>query len=84
MKCEYVKDWMSENVMTISPQTKLPEAHRLMVNEEIRRLPVVDENGTIPFLVEMAIDITESAQMKKEHQLLFDQVLVLDLLVLLM
>lgn len=47
MKCEYVKDWMSENVLTISPQTKLPEAHRLMVNEEIRRLPVVDDNGRL-------------------------------------
>jgi PAS domain S-box-containing protein len=37
-------------------------------------IPVIDENGDIPFLVEMALDITETAQIKKEHQLLFDQV----------
>jgi len=37
-------------------------------------IPVIDENGDIPFLVEMALDITEIAQIRKEHQLLFDQV----------
>jgi len=37
-------------------------------------IPVIDEEGDIPFLVEMATDITETEQIKKEHQLLFDQV----------
>ncbi|MFO7557745.1 MAG: PAS domain S-box protein [Desulfobacterales bacterium] len=37
-------------------------------------IPVIDENGDIPFLVEMALDITEITQIRKEHQLLFDQV----------
>jgi PAS domain S-box-containing protein len=36
--------------------------------------PVVDEEGNIPFLVEMAIDITETEQIRREYQLLFDQV----------
>jgi len=37
-------------------------------------IPVVDDNGDIPFLVEMALDITETSQIKQEYQLLFDQV----------
>jgi len=47
MKYELVKNWMSTSVLTVSPDTKLPEAHRMMVNEEIRRLPVVDEDGRL-------------------------------------
>ena len=37
-------------------------------------IPVVDDDGDIPFLVEMATDVTEAEQMRREHQLLFDQV----------
>jgi PAS domain S-box-containing protein len=37
-------------------------------------LPVIDEQGQVPFLVEMCTDVTESDQIKREYQLLFDQV----------
>ena len=37
-------------------------------------VPVEDENGNIPFLVEMSTDITETERVRKERQLLFDQV----------
>ncbi|MFZ5563100.1 MAG: PAS domain-containing protein [Thermodesulfobacteriota bacterium] len=37
-------------------------------------IPVVDKSGHIPFLVEMATDVTEFEQVRREHQLLFDQV----------
>lgn len=47
MKKELVKDWMSTDVITVAPDMTLPEAHQLMTNEEIRRLPVVDENGRL-------------------------------------
>jgi len=36
--------------------------------------PVIDEDGNIPLLIEMSLDITELEQMKKEYQLLFDLV----------
>ncbi|MFC1886137.1 PAS domain S-box protein [Thermodesulfobacteriota bacterium] len=36
--------------------------------------PIVDENGNIPYLIEMSTDITESEQIRDEYQLLFDQV----------
>ena len=41
MKQDLVKDWMTRNVITISPDTSLPEVHRLMQEHQIRRLPVV-------------------------------------------
>jgi len=36
--------------------------------------PVVDDDGSIPLLIEMSLDITETDQMRREYQLLFDQV----------
>ena len=42
MKQELVNDWMTRNVITITPATTLREAHALMMNNRIRRLPVVD------------------------------------------
>ncbi len=37
-------------------------------------VPVADEHGKVQFLVEMSTDITETERMRKERQLLFDQV----------
>jgi CBS domain-containing protein len=41
MKQELVKDWMTHPIVTITPDTTLPEADRLMTEKRIRRLPVV-------------------------------------------
>jgi CBS domain-containing protein len=43
MKQELIKDWMTKDVITISPDTTLPEAHRVMSDKQIRRLPVMDK-----------------------------------------
>lgn len=43
MRKELVKDWMTANVITIEPSTTLPEAHKLMTEHNIRRLPVIDK-----------------------------------------
>ncbi len=37
-------------------------------------IPIFDDDGDIPFLIEMGIDITESSQIRREYELLFDQV----------
>lgn len=42
MKLELVRDWMSRNVITVTPDTTLPEADKLMVTKTIRRLPVME------------------------------------------
>jgi len=42
MRRELVKDWMSTDIITITPYTTLTEAHRIMTGRKIRRLPVVE------------------------------------------
>jgi acetoin utilization protein AcuB len=46
MRTELVRDWMSRHVITVTPETMLPEAEQLMVGKTIRRLPVM-ENGRL-------------------------------------
>jgi len=41
MKQELVSDWMTRDVITITPETSLKEAHEIMNRKRIRRLPVV-------------------------------------------
>ncbi len=47
MKNELVKDWMTRDVITVSPQTSLSEAHHIMQQYGIRRLPVVDDGALV-------------------------------------
>ena len=47
MKHELVKDWMTRDVITISPNTSLAEAHHMMKSYDIRRLPVVEHDELI-------------------------------------
>ncbi|MEW5986356.1 MAG: CBS domain-containing protein [Chloroflexota bacterium] len=47
MKQELVKDWMSYDVTTVTPDTTLPEAHRLMSEKRIRRLPVLEDGRLV-------------------------------------
>jgi CBS domain-containing protein len=47
MKQELIKDWMTGDVMTVSPDTTLPEAHRIMTDYHIRRLPVVEDGRLV-------------------------------------
>ncbi len=53
MTREIVKDWMSTDVITITPETTLPEAHQIMNNEEVRRLPVLDADGRLVGIVSL-------------------------------
>lgn len=42
MKNIFVRDWMTANPVIADIHTTLPEAHKLMVEKKIRRLPVLD------------------------------------------
>jgi len=42
-----VRDWMTPDPVTIDPQTTLPEAHHLMKECGIRRLPVVADGQLV-------------------------------------
>lgn len=47
MKQELVRDWMTAPAIRITPETTLPEAHQLMAENNIRRLPVVDDHDRL-------------------------------------
>ncbi len=47
MKEEVVGEWMSTEVISILPETTLPEAHRIMTENRIRRLPVVQDGQLV-------------------------------------
>jgi CBS domain-containing protein len=42
-----VKDWMTTQVVTVSPTTVLPEVEKLMADKHIRHLPVVDHDHLV-------------------------------------
>ncbi len=47
MKTQQIKDWMTPDVITVSSSCTLPEAYWLMLEKEIRRLPVVEEGALV-------------------------------------
>lgn len=42
-----VREWMTSDPITINSQQTLPDAYRLMMSNQIRRLPVVDEGHLV-------------------------------------
>ncbi len=59
MKYEYVKNWMTENPIAVSSTTTLPEAHQIMKNKGVRRLPVVDGQNRLIGIITLG-DIREA------------------------
>ena len=49
-----VEDIASQNLVTIDPQQDLDEALRLMAQHQVRRLPVVEEDGRLVGIVAQA------------------------------
>jgi acetoin utilization protein AcuB len=47
MKNLLVKDWMTTDVITITPETTLTDAAALMRDKNIRRLPIVTADGKL-------------------------------------
>ena len=48
---ELVKDWMSAEVITISPDNSLAEAEAIMIDNVIRHLPVTGADGRLQGMV---------------------------------
>ena len=47
MKLELVRDWMSREIISVSPDTTVLEAGQLLVERSIRRLPVVEDGQLV-------------------------------------
>jgi CBS domain-containing protein len=58
------KDVASKNLVTIDPQQDLDEALRLMAQHQVRRLPVVEEDGKLVGIVAQA-DVARHASAER-------------------
>src|SRR6266511_3114402 len=67
-KSTTVREVASTNVVTIDPQQDLDEALRLMAQHQIRRLPVVEEDGKIVGILAQA-DVARQADDAKTGEL---------------
>jgi acetoin utilization protein AcuB len=47
MRLELVKDWMSRDVITVTPDTTVLQAGEILVERSIRRLPVVEDGRLV-------------------------------------
>jgi CBS domain-containing protein len=59
-----VEDIASQNLVTIDPQQGLDEALRLMAQHQVRRLPVVEEDGKLVGIVSQA-DVARRADAER-------------------
>jgi CBS domain-containing protein len=62
-----VREVASTNVVTIDPQQDLDEALRLMAKHQVRRLPVVEEDGRLVGVVAQA-DVARKGDAKQTGQ----------------
>jgi CBS domain-containing protein len=63
-----VREVASTDVVTVDPEQDLDEALKLMARHQVRRLPVVEENGRLVGVVAQA-DVAEEAKAKKVGEL---------------
>lgn len=42
-----IREWMTRNVITVTPDTSMMKASKLMKENGFRRLPVLDGNGKL-------------------------------------
>ena len=58
-----VQEWMTKEVIAITPETSMMKASRLMKDKKVRRLPVVDEAGRVVGIISDR-DIKEASPSK--------------------
>ena len=46
-----IREWMTKNVLTVTPSTSMFKASKIMKDNQIRRVPVVDEAGKLVGIV---------------------------------
>jgi CBS domain-containing protein len=63
-----VRDVATRNVVTIDPERDLDEVLNLMARHQVRRLPVVEEDGRVVGVVAQA-DVAEEAKPKQTGEL---------------
>jgi len=63
VKQEFVRDWMTREVVTTAPSTPLANARKLMKENNIRRLPVLDEGKLVGIITLSDLHEAEPAEL---------------------
>ena len=63
-----MREVASHDLVTVDPQQDLDEALQLMASHQVRRLPVVEEDGRVVGVLAQA-DVAEHAKEKKTGEL---------------
>lgn len=63
MKNELVKDWMNGDVITVTPITPVINARKLMTENNVRRLPVIDDGKIVGIVTRADIHTTDAPEM---------------------
>src|SRR6185312_11136781 len=66
-----VRDVASQELVTVDPQQDLDEALRLMAKHQVRRLPVVEEDGELVGIVAQA-DVAKRASEERTGEVVED------------
>ena len=61
MDTQIVRNWMTPNPITITPQTTLPEVQQLMLDYHIRRLPVLNKGKLVGIVTRRDTNRAESS-----------------------
>ena len=71
-ECKAVKTFRDGRTRVSQEQGKDKEGNTIYYL--VQYFPIKDEQGKIPYIVEMSIDVTGQVKIENEHQLLFDNV----------
>ncbi len=63
-----VRDWMTQNPITIRPETKIIEAYQLMISDRIRRLPIVVRDQLVGIVTLSDLYQVKPFDMAGEHE----------------
>lgn len=68
-----VKGFMTTGVMSVTPETPVPEIQRIMVDHDIGRLPVIDEKGWLAGIVSRTdiIRTLHGSDYPEDHEILY-------------
>ncbi len=76
MNKNLVRDWMRANPITIGPKTTLYEAYKLMTEQRIRRLPVMQDERLVGVVtlgdLREIITIAPDAPLRKAAKLMLE------------
>ncbi|HSH01936.1 MAG TPA: CBS domain-containing protein [Anaerolineae bacterium] len=75
MQEQFVYQWMTSNPLTVTPQTSIPQAHTILRQNKIRRLPVLQNNHLVGIITLGDLRNAEPSDLTTLSQWEIDQIM---------